>query len=421
MNQVGTLLIVDDDEIIREGLVRNIPWEENGLKVIGTARNGKEGLELAQDCRPQLILSDIRMPFMDGLEMAEAVKITDPTVKVIFLTGYDEFEYAKKALSLKATDYILKYADNEEILDAVLKASIEWHKEHQLQGMVDRSQQVLKEKFFRELLLAEDILANVTVPIESLSFELQGEQFCVAVLALEAIDGKKVLFDDSLTDFCRKLLSTAKVSCEIVLIQKKIVLVFGISQASLYPVDYLKPHLEVLYRQFTECYPHHKTLLGVGEICQGLSRISQSYQEALAAFEIQTSRSQPGTTYFQQIGETENQQRLRKILDYVKSHFGESDLSLSKLAEEVNICPAYISTIFKKYQKINFSDYLIQLRMDKAQELLAKTNLMTYEVAEKTGYSNPQYFSVLFKKHTGFTPTEFKNRRNLELGNSPLS
>jgi two-component system, response regulator YesN len=415
MNQIVTLLIVDDDEIIREGLVRNIPWEENGFTVIGTARNGKEGLELAQDSHPHLILSDIRMPFMDGLEMAEAIKAIDSTAKVIFLTGYDEFEYAKKALNLKATDYILKYADNEEILDAVIKAGVEWHKEHQLQGIFDRSQQVLKDKFLRELLFAEEASPEPPTPTEGLNLNLQGDQFSVAILGLEVVDGgEMVLQGDSLNGLCKDLLDKSKVSYELIPDQKKIVLVFGASQDGLAPAVYMEPLMADLFRQLTDHYPNRKTLFGIGDSYQGLGKITQSYHEALAAFEIQSTLGQAGITYFRQIGETENQQRLRKILDYIRIHFGDPNLSLGKLAQEVNICPAYISTIFKKYQKINFSDYLVSLRMNKARELLAKTNLMTYEVAEKTGYLNPQYFSVLFKKHTGLTPTEYKNRHNPE-------
>ncbi len=414
MNQAGTLMIVDDDEIIREGLVHNIPWEENGLKVIATARNGKEGLQLALEYKPCLILSDIRMPFMDGLEMAEAIKAEDPTVKVIFLTGYDEFDYAKKALALKATDYILKYAENDEILQAALKANIEWQKEHQLQGMVDRSQQILKEKFLRELLVAEEANPNPPVFMDNGNIKLLGKQFMVIVLAVEPREGQKAILSNSLADFCQELLFATKASWELVRIEKKIIVVFGDSEEGISPAVYLEPLSKDLYRQLSEYYPGHQTWIGVGEGCEELSKMSQPYQEALAAYEIQNSLGEAGITYFQRIGETENQQRLRKILDYVRIHFGETDLTLTKLAKEINICPAYISTIFKKYHKVNFSDYLVQLRMGKAQELLAKTNLMTYEVAEKIGYSNPQYFSVLFKKYTGLTPTEFKNHSHPE-------
>ncbi len=411
MNQVCKLLIVDDDEIIREGLVRNIPWENHGFTVVGTARNGQEGLELAREHQPQLILSDIRMPFMDGLRMAEAVKTENPAVKVIFLTGYDEFDYARKAINLRASDYILKYADNEEILQAALKAGAEWQSEQQRQGMVHQSQQLLKEQLLQELLLAEEPVAGLAERAERVGLALSDEPCGVALLSLEAAAKERTAVPgDSWAGFCRERLAAEAGCAQIILLQKKLVLIFAERDGELLPAA-LETALRDLGRQVVEHWPGAKLTIGVGEIHPGLAQVAQSYQEALAALDIAQNPEPVGIVYFQQIGETENSQRLRKIVDYVRHHFGDPDLTLAKLAKEVNICPAYISTIFKKYQKINFSDYLIGLRMEKARELLAKTNLMTYEVAERTGYSNPQYFSVLFKKYTGLTPKEFKSRQ----------
>ncbi|TCL76559.1 two-component system response regulator YesN [Hydrogenispora ethanolica] len=411
MNSDCKLLIVDDDEIIRAGLTRNIPWEAHGFTVVGAARNGAEGLDLAREHRPQLILSDIRMPFMDGLQMAEAVKAGDPGVKVIFLTGYDEFEYARKALNLKASDYILKYADNEEILQAVIKAGEEWREEQQLQGMVDQSQRILKEKLLRELLLAEEPTPDLAKRVKDLGLELaEEERFSVAAIGCEAPgNGRAATGGDFLADFCRERLAAAALPGEVVALPKRIILILGVSEAE-FPGQ--EPFLAGLLQSLAERWREGKIAIGVGDIHQGPEGIAHAYQEAEAALETQTALGPAGIAYFRQIGESENQQRLRKILDYVRNHFDDPDLTLAKLAKEVNICPAYISTIFKKYQKIKFSDYLIAARMEKARELLAKTNLMTYEVAERTGYPNPQYFSVLFKKYTGMTPTEFKNSRH---------
>jgi two-component system response regulator YesN len=413
MPQTATLLIIDDDEIIREGLARNIPWEAHGFKVIGTARNGAEGLQLARECHPRLILSDIRMPFMDGLQMAEAVKNFDPTVKIIFLTGYDEFEYAKKALSLRASDYILKYADNEEILKAVIKTNAEWQKESQWQGIMDRGQLVLREKYLRELLLAETAVPDFREKEQEINLDLQGKAFGVAVVKIEPVaGGASRLNNESWPSLVRDSFSDDTLFCEAVPLPQKIALIFGTEKKELHSMNFLEKLLTDVYQKLTDQNPKYQFLLGVGEGWRGILDVAQSYREALSAFEIQNTMGQGGIIFFHQIGESENQLRFRKILEYIQSHFGDPDLSLTKLAKEINICPAYISTIFKKYRKLNFSEYLIGLRMDKARELLTKTNLMTYEVAEKTGYMNPQYFSVLFKKYTGMTPTECKNRCN---------
>ena len=106
------LMIVDDDEILRVGLVRNIPWEERGITVVGTARNGKEAVEKLSRLLPDIILSDVQMPFMDGLELAEYVSNTYPYIKLILLTAFEIFEYAQRALRYGVTSYILKYESN---------------------------------------------------------------------------------------------------------------------------------------------------------------------------------------------------------------------------------------------------------------------------------------------------------------------
>ena len=110
------LVIADDDEWIREGLKRNILWEQGNIMVAGIAVDGNEAWELIQKVKPDILLSDIRMPFMDGLKLARLVKDHGLDMKVVFLTGYDDFTYAKDAVQLQAFDYILKYEENDKIL-----------------------------------------------------------------------------------------------------------------------------------------------------------------------------------------------------------------------------------------------------------------------------------------------------------------
>ena len=105
------VMIVDDEYPIREGLKNTVPWERYDMRVIATAENGEEALELAKDCSPDLVVADICMPFVDGLEMAERLMGMRPDTILIFLTCYDEFEYARKALKLGAFDYVLKPVD----------------------------------------------------------------------------------------------------------------------------------------------------------------------------------------------------------------------------------------------------------------------------------------------------------------------
>ena len=114
------IILVDDEEEVRKSIIRKIKWEENGFLVAGDAENGEDALEKIEALEPDLILTDIRMPYMDGLTLAERVRQKYPSMKIVIFSGYDDFEYAKQAIKLNVTEYILKPVNVEE-LTAILQ------------------------------------------------------------------------------------------------------------------------------------------------------------------------------------------------------------------------------------------------------------------------------------------------------------
>ena len=114
------LMLVDDEREILNGLLEVIPFEELGFKVVGQAENGLEGVHLFETLNPDLIITDIRMPLMDGLAMCKEIRRQSPTVHFIILTGYDDFEFARQAMSFKSMDYLLKPISSTELI-AVLR------------------------------------------------------------------------------------------------------------------------------------------------------------------------------------------------------------------------------------------------------------------------------------------------------------
>lgn len=115
------ILLADDEEEIREGIVQKIDWENLGYTVVGSAENGLEALEKAEHLRPDVVITDIRMPFMDGLELGEKLRVFLPSAKLIFFSGYDDFEYAQKAIQLNAAEYILKPVNAAELTETLKK------------------------------------------------------------------------------------------------------------------------------------------------------------------------------------------------------------------------------------------------------------------------------------------------------------
>lgn len=155
------LMIVDDDEILRNGLVHNICWSEKNIEVVGTAKNGKEAVEKISVLAPDLILSDVQMPFMDGLELAEYVYKVYPEIKVILLTAFEIFEYAQRALKYGVTSYILKYESNDKILNEVEEAAERYRKECESRRLVQEGKKQMKYELIRDLCWKELNLAEI--------------------------------------------------------------------------------------------------------------------------------------------------------------------------------------------------------------------------------------------------------------------
>ncbi|WP_258168728.1 response regulator, partial [Paenibacillus sp. AR247] len=154
------VFIVDDEAVVRDGLKRTIGWQELGFELIGDYANGREALEAIDLNMPDLIISDISMPFMDGLALTAAAGSKYPHIKMIILTGYDEFEYAQQAIRLKVSDFILKPITAQEIRELLLKVKAEMDEEtrrredfSRLYSQLKQSLPLLKERFLERLVV----------------------------------------------------------------------------------------------------------------------------------------------------------------------------------------------------------------------------------------------------------------------------
>jgi two-component system response regulator YesN len=110
------VFLVEDEVVVREGMKNNIHWEKEGFIFVGEASDGELAYPLIQKTRPDILITDIKMPFMDGLELSRLVKQEMPDVKIIVLSGYDEFEYAKEGISIGITDYLVKPISGSQLL-----------------------------------------------------------------------------------------------------------------------------------------------------------------------------------------------------------------------------------------------------------------------------------------------------------------
>ena len=511
------IIVVEDDQIIRRGICQAIPWEENGFVIAGEASDGEIGLALIEKEQPHVVISDINMPFLNGLEMVKQLKDKMPETRFIFLTGYEDFTYAQQALQLKAFDYLLKPVDASHLLQKVKEATTEWEKIIEKEKKITYSMPLLQQKFFRKLtqngderLDVEKGLADLGIHIEGkyysimlLNFLYQSEEHSSALkeklidltsnyfhkekfyvlnvennelailLSFEDDDGKK-------GEFAQRLFEDLKGKESVTItVGRTYTNLFEIGQSylearmamdmrhimgtgELFSIEDTVSHDEKLgdsFQKLEDKLTSHIKQNVPEKVLDTLDEITESVKESknisladlkvftlkyttMLFFEIEkwnkeSLKSFNSSEIFKEVmemnslkdmmilikrliqqwseliykkTEIENNSHVDLAIQYMKENYSDSDLTLQKLAKLIHVSTPYLSNLFKIEKGFNFGDYLVELRMKKAMELMREENLKNYEISERVGYSNPQYFSICFKKYTSYTPAEYKKK-----------
>ena len=186
------LILVDDEEEVRKGIIQKIKWDQYGFILVGEAENGREALEMAEKFTPDVVITDIKMPFMDGLQLSESLKKRFPTIKIIILTGFDKFEYAKKAVNLNIFEYVLKPVSSKELIEVLLRVKVQIDEEmlkkedmEALKGYYVKSLPVLKEKFLTYLITSKLNKEEIQEKCNNYNINLNGNRFVVAVINID--------------------------------------------------------------------------------------------------------------------------------------------------------------------------------------------------------------------------------------------
>lgn len=219
------VLIVDDEAVIREGIIKSIDWSSYGVAIVGEASNGVEALEVFKKLKPDIVITDIRMPLMDGLELSRKLIELMPTVKLVILTGYGEFEYAKKAIEFKVSKFVLKPIGAEELIkivqvleEEINSEKIKAQEEKSFELFVQENLPVIREKLIHRLTdgSCNSILrAEIFNKAKILDMNLCGPLFQVFILAIDdyflCVDNqtpeKKELILDSVLCLAEKTLT----------------------------------------------------------------------------------------------------------------------------------------------------------------------------------------------------------------------
>lgn len=497
------VMIVDDEPIIRLGIKASIEWERLSLRFAGEFANGAEALSALQATPADILITDIKMPLMDGLELTRQARALHPSTKVILISSYNDFDYVRQGIVLGAKDYILKATMEPEELNRVIGGCIEAiRQETETAHKLDLYRK--GEDLFSKRQLEQDMRRLLVQEQEGLEREFAVRFEAGYVLVRAAVDRLDdllqqygqlhvgILMDDLKDVFYRHCPD----GIGFVSGEGELLLLLDRRNGSASRVAALKDELEreggvtlsigymerdapghwsascewtrqVYARRFfdgeagihagdgaeiekgdgggrQERAAQHLDETGqrVTEWLRNWERMKYDMkrvkQEACDLFSrLFVRRLEPTLllAYYHQFMKAETLPELGELLEngmrdgeqlpqaertsvsqlivhkamaYIREHYAQ-ELTLQMVADHVHISRNYFSVLFKKQTEHNFIDYLIQLRIAKAKELLGDRSAKVYEVAELTGFNDVKYFSKLFKKMTGSTPADYRD------------
>ena len=213
------VLLVDDEEEVREAIRKRINWEEIGFTVVGTAENGEEALELAENCEPDVVMTDIQMPFMDGITLLKKLKERIPDLRSVIFSGYDDFEYAKEAIRLEAEEYILKPVDADELRNIFVRIrqrldeQIEQRRNvEQLSKYYEESRPMMKEQLIIGLLEGRELQFDLERYQKDFNLRLESAFYCVGAFRITPVQEGSDNLDKNLMALSLKQIVTERLA-----------------------------------------------------------------------------------------------------------------------------------------------------------------------------------------------------------------
>lgn len=524
-----TVLLVDDEEEVIQVIIKKIDWEKLGFSVIGYANNGVKALEMMEEFQPDVVMTDIKMPYMDGMELCKCIKTEFPATKVLIFTGFDEFEYAKEAIHLEVEEYILKPVNSIELTKvfAQMKNKLD-------QEISDKRNAQILQKYYMESLpllqanfystLIEGRIYEDKLPkyLSDYQISFLGPFFCCLIIhtsssqvpenmnplllstsvqkqAKERLGenwqakcfsylGDTVLIVQlknenevsELTDECDRFCRYADriigavvtigigQVCENILelplsynSAKEAVsyrVIYGASRAinmkEIAPREISKSssmndaELSNLFKMIrlsstedivkaVNKYLKHLSLsakslqqyhIAVMELVSELYRFATNSDigaedflgdmrklystlldldlEALKKWLVDISLSFRERLISARSKSTKS--FVYKAMEYVHNNYSDEELSLDNICKILGVSNSYFSTIFKKETGNSFIGYLTDYRMEQASRQLMETDEKNYIIAKNVGYTDPNYFSYVFKRQFGLSPSKYR-------------
>lgn len=393
------LLIVDDEFTERNLLKLCINWQKLNIEIVGEASNANEAFEMVEKFSPDIIFTDIKMPFIDGIQFSEIIHMKFPNIKIVVISGISSFEFAQKSIKIGVADYILKPIIDDEVLSTVmnLKQQIEQERnklayETELRKEFFDSLPLMRQKFLNDIIDGKVLIDDIKNKLFTLGLSFgKLDSFQTAVIRIKVLDENPVLNDfntSCLENIFEKISDFFSSFRDVIIFKDNFKRIVILNCDAM--LDLVEPCSSL--NRLLKKMPGISFNIGIGAKRSSLNEIVQSYKDACEAKNY-TRKSNDIMT---------------RIMEYVYDNIGNYQLSLSSVAKAFYLNPSYLSRIFKKETGENFVNYLLKLRIEKARRLLMETDMKAFEISEAVGFSNPNYFCTCFKKHTGLSASEYK-------------
>lgn len=371
------VFLVEDEAVIRNSIVKSIDWEKEGFELTGSAGDGELAWPQISETHPDIVVTDIRMPFMDGLELSKLVKKEFPHTKILILSGFNEFDYAKQAIEIGVSDYLLKPISADKLLESLHKAGNQIIDEQKSHDMIMNYTRRLEEEHEKN---AEN---ETPVDVEEVNPKALNKTTFFDFL----IRGKK----DEIPEFLDKYLGElGRNNLKSVLFRQYVISdLYLTCNAYLDDIGASKDEKNALIGSIEES----------GKIAAAdRQKMKERLNELLSKI----------MGYRDENRKTQLSSQILKASLYIRDHYAEDDISLNQTASAVGMSPTHFSSVFKQETGEGFSEYLTEVRMEAAKRLLATTDEKMTEISEQAGYHDPHYFSSIFKKTQGMTPKEYR-------------
>lgn len=357
------VFLADDEAAMREGVRNNIDWDNSKFVLAGEAPDGEMALPLMQEILPDILITDIKMPFMNGLELSEIVKRTMPWIKIIILSGHDEFEFAKQAITIGVEEYMLKPVTSAKLMETL--EEIAKNIEDEKAKLIDMGEVDLET-------LISFTESNKPSIVEQLRYASKED-------IPECLDE---YFNDPSNKGMTSFLFMNYVFVDVLVASRNTIEEFG-GDAS---------ELMKEYSNITE-------LLSTDFTVERMKATLTEILEKTIVFRNAAAGSKHDST-------------ISKAKKYIQENYAQPDISLHTVAEKVNVSPNHFSTIFRQETGETFINYITTIRMEKAKYLLATTSMRTSDIGYEIGYNDTHYFSYAFKRNTGMTAKEFRRKNS---------